>query len=90
MSYKNAHEVLPPHLLMAVQQYIDGEYLYIPRRENEKRMWGSRTDTRNFLYLRNEEIWQKRLNGSSVAILAEEYFLSEKTIYKIINMKKKC
>ena len=31
MGYKKANDVLPHDLLHAVQQYIDGEYLYIPR-----------------------------------------------------------
>ena len=35
MSYKKANEVLPQALLNAVQQYIDGEYIYIPRKEDK-------------------------------------------------------
>lgn len=42
MSYKNANGVLPRHLLHAIQQYIDGEYLYIPRKESEKLPWGAK------------------------------------------------
>lgn len=34
MRYMRAADVLPPDLLVQVQAYIDGEYLYIPRREN--------------------------------------------------------
>ena len=33
MGYKNAIRVLPDDLIMAIQEYIDGEYLYIPRKE---------------------------------------------------------
>lgn len=33
MRYMKAADVLPPDLLAQVQAYIDGEYLYIPRRE---------------------------------------------------------
>ena len=32
MRYMKAADVLPPDLLAQVQAYIDGEYLYIPRR----------------------------------------------------------
>ena len=33
MRYMKAADVLPPDLLAQVQAYIDGEDLYIPRRE---------------------------------------------------------
>ncbi|AEV30532.1 hypothetical protein SpiGrapes_2775 [Sphaerochaeta pleomorpha str. Grapes] len=85
MGYKKANDVLPQHLLSAVQQYIDGEYMYIPRKEDSKLPWGANTDTRNIVKARNREILDKRLAGCSVGDLAEEYFLSEKAIYKIIN-----
>ena len=37
MSYIRAEEVLPKELLASVQQYVDGQMLYIPRKEKEKR-----------------------------------------------------
>jgi len=85
MGYKNANGILPHGLLCAVQQYIDGEYVYIPRKEVQKQAWGTNTGTRQRLLDRNREIIAKRQAGSSVAALAEEYFLSDKAIYKIIN-----
>lgn len=85
MSYKKATDILPYTLLHAVQQYIDGEYMYIPRKEDKKQAWGTNTQTRKLLQERNKEILTKRQNGCSVAELAEQYFLSKKTIYKIIN-----
>ena len=88
MSYKKANEVLPHNLLHAIQQYIDGEYLYIPRKTNNKLAWGTNTETKESLQIRNREILAKRLAGCSVSELAEQYFLSEKTIYKIINASK--
>ena len=33
MGYKKATHVLPQHLLRAIQEYVDGEYLYIPVRK---------------------------------------------------------
>lgn len=88
MSYKKANDILPCTLLSAVQQYIDGEYIYIPRKENNKLSWGENTETRNTLRKRNREIFAKRLAGCSVSELAEQYFLSTKTIYKIIKAEK--
>lgn len=40
MGYKKATKVLPQHLLRAVQEYVDGEYLYIPRKEENRKHWG--------------------------------------------------
>jgi Mor family transcriptional regulator len=85
MSYKKANDVLPQNLLSAVQQYIDGEYVYIPRKAESKLPWGANTDTKKIVKERNREILTKRLEGCSVIELAEQYFLSEKAIYKIIN-----
>lgn len=88
MSYKKANDVLPHSLLSAVQQYIDGEYIYIPRKADNKLPWGANTQTRKTRQARNREILDKRLAGCSVAELAEQYFLSTKSIYKIINTGK--
>jgi Mor family transcriptional regulator len=85
MGYKNVNGILPHSLIRAVQQYIDGEYVYIPRKETRKQAWGTNTGTKQRLLTRNREIIAKRQAGSSVAALAEEYFLSTKAIYKIIN-----
>ena len=89
MSYKKANDVLPHTLLSAVQKYIDGEYIYIPRKEDKKLSWGANTQIREAIQARNKEILSKRLAGCSVAELAEQYFLSEKTIYKVISAGKK-
>ena len=88
MSYKKAVDVLPNGLLRAVQQYIDGEYIYIPRKEDRKQAWGANTQTRKTRQARNLEILCRRQAGCSVAQLAEQYFLSEKAIYKIIHFAK--
>ena len=88
MSYKKANEVLPQALLNAVQQYIDGEYIYIPRKEDKKQPVGAKTQTRKTIHALNREMQSMRLAGCSVAELAEQYFLSPKAIYKIINANK--
>jgi len=88
MSYKKASDVLPHSLLSAVQMYIDGECIYIPRREVNKLPWGANTETRETIQTRNREILAKHLAGCSAAELAEHYFLSTKTIYKILNAQK--
>lgn len=89
MSYKKATQVLPQELLEQVQEYVDGEYLYIPRITEYKKDWGSETSTRKELQARNRRIYEAYLNGASVADLAQEHFLSPKSIQRILSQMKK-
>lgn len=84
MGYRKAEEVLPREVLVSVQQYIDGQMLYIPRKTQEKRSWGSSTDTRRKLELRNERIYAKYQAGMSIKELSEEFYLTEKSVQRII------
>lgn len=88
MGYKKAEEVLPREVLVSVQRYIDGQMLYIPRKTQEKRSWGSATDTKRKLELRNESIYAKYQAGKSVKELSVEYFLTEKSVQRIIRKMK--
>lgn len=88
MSYIRAEEVLPGDILASVQQYVDGQMLYIPRRAEDKRSWGSATETRERLRSRNADMYAKFCEGTSVRRLADEYFLTEKSVRRIIrNMR---
>lgn len=89
MSYKKATHVLPEDLLQKVQEYIDGEYIYIPRISDNKKSWGEATTTRRELQDRNEQIYDDYLAGKGMETLAEEYFLSLKSIQRIIRQMKK-
>jgi Mor family transcriptional regulator len=84
MSYKKACDILPVELLNIIQQYVDGEYIYIPKKECNKRAWGDKTKSKEAVYQRNLKIYQKYNSGISVKELSEEYYLSLKWIYKII------
>lgn len=84
MGYKIASKVLPPHLLEAIQSYIDGAYLYIPRKAGNRKGWGELSNSRQELDKRNSEIALCYRSGQRVPDLAALYCLSEKTIYKII------
>lgn len=88
MSYRRAEEVLPQEILASVQQYIDGQMLYIPRKTEEKRTWGSSTDTKGKLELRNKCMYAKYQKGVSVKELADEYYLTEKSVQRIIRKLK--
>jgi hypothetical protein len=89
MSYIKAEYVLPQELLELIQDYVDGEYLYIPRKIEKRKNWGETTDTKNVMQIRNQEIYVKYKNGVKTAYLAEEYFLSEKSIQRIVLQEKK-
>lgn len=89
MGYTNANKLLPRALLREVQRFVDGAYLYVPRKDEEKRPWGGKTGIRKTLEARNREIVQKRRAGQSVAELSAEYFLSDKTIARIVASAKR-
>ena len=84
MRYINATQILPEKLLAEIQEYADGIFLYIPRRSNNKRPWGTATATRQELAKRNRSIFHDHTAGASVSELASQYFLSPKTIQRII------
>ena len=84
MGYKKATKVLPQHLVRAIQEYVDWEYLYIPRKEENRKHWGETAPNRALRVARNNEMAARRKAGWSVAQLAERYFLSEKAVYKIL------
>ncbi len=88
MSYKKAEKILPRELLEQVQQYVDGEYLYIPRLSGHKQNWGSATTTRRELQERNRKIYEAYQSGASTAELAREFYLSPKSIQRILSQMK--
>lgn len=84
MSYQSAIELLPKELLEQVQEYVDGRVIYIPKKQENKRQWGENTDTKQFLASRNFQIRLDFQNGMSIKQLAEKYFLSEKSVQRIL------
>ncbi len=89
MKYKNATQILPPALLQQIQQYADGELLYIPRLQDNRQCWGAGTNTRQELQHRNACIWQDHLAGADNRTLAKRYYLSVKSIQRILMQQKK-
>ena len=88
MGYKKAEEILPLEVIELVQQYIQGQNIYIPRRKEKRRAWGSENGTKDKFAERNAEIYAEYCNGSKTAELAEKYYLSEKSIWRIIRDSK--
>lgn len=89
MGYKSATQILPQDLLQKVQEYVDGEFLYIPRISDNKKDWGAATSTRQELQVRNRCIYEDYFSGESMDYLAEKYFLSLKSIQRIVGQLKK-
>lgn len=88
MGYIRAEEILPLEIIELVQQYVDGENIYIPRRTENRREWGQNTCIRQELSLRNAEIYEAYRQGFKVPELAERFFLSEKSIQRIVREMK--
>ena len=73
MRYQNAAELLPAELLEALQGYLDGGYLYIPRRAEET-------------LARNRAIFRDYTAGLGVDELSARYFLAPKSIQRILTL----
>lgn len=84
MGYTKATKVLPERLLKAVQKYTDGVCLYIPRLQEKRKAWGAVSGGKMRTALRNQRIWAAYLQGLRVEELAARYFMTDKTVYKII------
>lgn len=88
MGYTKACDVLPIELIEKIQEYIDGEYLYIPRKKSNKRGWGELSGAKIDFSIRNKTIYSRYCSGITVSVLADDYYLSEQTIRKIISIQK--
>ena len=88
MGYRNAGEILPTEIIELIQQYVEGENIYIPRRSENRLKWGSRTRITQELSHRNQQIYEDFCEGMTVAQLSDKYYLSCKSIQRIIrNLK---
>ena len=84
MKYKKAQDGLPQYRIEDLQKYIEGGYLYIPKKEENKKSWGENTSTKDELNKRNKEIAKKHKNGKTIEELADEYYLTGYSIRRII------
>ena len=84
MKYIKAQDVFPESLLLEMQKYIQGEYVYIPKSPDNHEKWGANTGSKNMIAQRNREMVQAFRAGISVSQLAELYYLAEDTIRKIV------
>ena len=84
MSYIKAEKILPEELIRQIQEYIDGAYIYIPRKPGTRHNWGQKTSYKAELEIRNNCIQSEYTAGASVKILSQRYHLSEKSIRRIL------
>lgn len=88
MGYIKAAEILPTEVIKLIQKYVDGKNIYIPRKEDSREDWGTNTKTKKELYRRDKEIYLEYISGSKTLELASKYYLSEKSIQRIIRKMK--
>ena len=81
--YKSS-KILPEELIRRIQEYVDGVYIYIPRKPGTRHAWGQETQYKAELKDRNDRIRSDYAAGIGVAILGRKYHLSEKSIRRIL------
>ncbi len=84
MGYIRAKVLFPIEIVELIQQYVDGENNYIPRKSEHKKALGEGTQIKQELLARNQQIYKEYLLGNRTSELACKYFLSEKSIQRII------
>ena len=84
MGYIKAEEILPMEIIELIQQYVDGQNIYIPRKAQQRKEWGAGTEIKRELAMRNQHIFDDYEKGLSVHQIAGKYFLSEKSIQRIV------
>lgn len=88
MGYKKAEDILPADLIEKLQEYAEGETVYIPKKK-EKAGWGTLSGAKDRLKNRNRSIYSEYISGVKVSELTEKYFLTDKSIQRIIREVKK-
>ncbi|MEK4365762.1 CD3324 family protein [Paenibacillus sp. FSL M8-0212] len=87
MKYSKAESIFPEELLRIIQEYVQGELVYIPKPKETHLKWGEKTESKSKVSARNAEIKSLFLNGIRIEELADRYFLSCETIKKIVYTK---
>ena len=84
MKYIKANSILPISLIEELQNYIQGGYIYIPSRNENKKGWGELSGYKREIEKRNKKIRIDYKHGKSLEELSKSYFLSIHSIKKII------
>jgi Mor family transcriptional regulator len=84
LTYKNAKEFLPEHLLAELQKYAGGQVIYVPVGRNNRTEWGAKNGSKSMYAQRNERIKHLKERGFSISEIADAYYLSPESIRKIV------
>ncbi|MBS6922998.1 MAG: hypothetical protein KH186_05605 [Lachnospiraceae bacterium] len=84
MKYIKANSILPTSLIEELQNYIQGGYIYIPSKNENKKGWGELSGYKREIEKRNKKIRMDYKHGKSIEELSKSYFLSIHSIRKII------
>ena len=84
MKYVKVNTILPDSLVKEIQKYIQGEYIYIPSQPETRKKWGENSGNKDYIMNRNEDIRSKFISGNTISNLAQEFFLSDSSIKKIV------
>ncbi|RKJ47945.1 hypothetical protein D7Y05_15455 [bacterium 1XD42-54] len=84
MKYIKANSILPISLIEELQNYIQGGYIYIPSKNENKKGWGELSGYKREIEKRNKKIRMDYKHGKSLEELSKSYFLSIHSIKKII------
>ena len=87
MDYVNGKAVLPSELLEQLQEYVQGNLVYIPKKEENRTGWGENSGAKTVIRDRNRDICEAHRNGVKTAELASMFCLSEDSIRKILRRK---
>ncbi|MBN2794416.1 MAG: phosphotransferase [Clostridia bacterium] len=89
MRYVNGNSVLPQDLIKEIRKYVEGLYVYIPKGEDKSRKTNTETNFHKEVKIRNSRIYDQFLSGKPVEEIALQNYLSEKSIRRIILIKKR-
>ena len=73
MSYVNAEDVLPKILVKEIQKYVDGQLIYIPRKNENSLSWGEKNGTKEKMAERNQTIVKNYYSGYNIEELSAAY-----------------
>ena len=88
MKYVKAQNVLPDEVIKIIQEYVDGEFVYIPRKNGKQKSWGENSGVKASLKERDVQIYEKSKDGAPITELAQKYYLSEQSIRRIIRQER--
>ena len=89
MRYRNAEDIFPKDVLAVMQEFAEGAYIYIPKKSGNRKKWGDNTGSKRETKERNEKIYAQYKSGHNINELSAEYYLSDKSIQRIITLGRK-